>query len=51
MGPQDFRRIVLAHELVCRKEQEQGGEASHGLSAPQKQADRADARAEQARDA
>jgi hypothetical protein len=51
MGPQDFRRIVLARELVCRKEQDQDGETSQGLSAPQEPADKADARAEQARDA
>jgi hypothetical protein len=51
MGPQDFRRIVLAHELVCPKEQDQGGETSQGPSAPQGQANKADAQAEQARDA
>ncbi len=51
MGPQDFRRIVLAHELVCRKEQGQGGETPQGLSAPQEQAGKADTRPEQARNA
>ncbi|MBV8457773.1 MAG: hypothetical protein JO122_14285 [Acetobacteraceae bacterium] len=51
MGPQDFRRIVLAHEFVCRKEQDQGGETSQGLSAPQGQAGKADPRAEQERNA
>lgn len=36
MGPQDFRRIVLAHELICRKEEEQGEEAWEVLSPQQK---------------
>ena len=51
MGPQDFRRIVLAHEFVCRKEKEQGEESREGVSAEQEQADKADTRAEQERNA
>jgi hypothetical protein len=51
MGPQDFRRIVFAHELVCRKEKEQGGEGRKALSAQQELADKADTQVEQERNA
>jgi hypothetical protein len=51
MGPQDFRRIVLAHELVCSKEKEPVGKTRETSSRDQEQADKADARIEQERGA